>query len=147
VVIALREDGASDGAFTSMLREVVDDMCERFAIRVELTILQEPPPLPARMQAELLRIVHESLANVRRHAMALRVFVRLCIQDGMLRLEIEDDGRGFDVGGVERSSVGILSMHERAAAIGAELAIESVAGRGTLVRVSAPLAPATAAAP
>jgi len=82
---------------------------------------------------EVLRIVQEALANVRRHSRARRASVTLGVEDGEVWVEVRDDGRGFDPDIVP--GVGLEGMKERAISLGGELEIESKPGEGTLVRL------------
>ena len=92
-----------------------------------------------RHQAELLRILQEALTNARRHADATRVRVRLQATERGARLEVVDNGRGFDPELAASSRYGLRGMCERAGIIGAELRIESAASDGTRVTVEVPL--------
>jgi signal transduction histidine kinase len=99
-------------------------------------------PLPPAAEIQLVRIVQEALSNVRKHAEATTATVRLTSATGTLRLEIEDDGRGFDAarrGGDGWPRFGMQTMRERAKAIGGSFAITSTPGRGTIVSVELPL--------
>jgi signal transduction histidine kinase len=107
--------------------------------------VERGPQLPAAVQHQLLRIVREAVHNAIKYADATKVVVRLDTQPptggaGIMRIAIRDDGTGFDV--ARRSAAeghfGIRGMQERALRIGAELAIESSPGRGTLVLVTLP---------
>ena len=91
--------------------------------------------LPYRIEQELWRIGQEALVNVERHADAKEVVVRWDVHDGIARLEVADDGTGFELAGVVGDHYGLVGMRERADAIGAHLAIESGPGRGTKVAV------------
>ncbi len=82
---------------------------------------------------EVLRIVQEALANVRRHSRARGATVKLGVEDGEAWVEVRDDGRGFEPGIVP--GVGLEGMRERAVALGGELEVESEPGEGTLVRL------------
>lgn len=83
------------------------------------------------------RIVQEVLTNVLRHAGARRVTLLARALDRDLVIEIEDDGCGMQVPPTP-TSFGLLGMHERAHAIGGELAIESTPGQGTAVSLRMP---------
>jgi len=105
-------------------------------------------PLPQRLAQETetacFRVAQEALTNAARHARARKVAVRLRIVGGNLELAVEDDGCGFDQEAVRhrpanRSSLGLISMKERAALAGGRLEIESLHGRGTKVRAVFPL--------
>ncbi len=82
---------------------------------------------------EVLRIVQEALANVRRHSRARAATVKLGVEDGEAWVEVRDDGRGFEPG--IAPGVGLEGMRERAVALGGELEVESEPGEGTLVRL------------
>ena len=89
----------------------------------------------------VLRIVHEALHNAVRHARAERVSVRASRQaDGVLVVEVNDDGIGFDPERAELRSrhLGLTSMEERARELGGRLAIRSAPGAGTTVRLEVP---------
>jgi len=95
------------------------------------------PPLPAAVEVAAYRIAQEAMTNVVRHAGASNCSVRIWLDEeaSVLRLEIEDDGRG--IGDNHKGGVGMHSMRERAEELGGRCTIESRAGSGT--RVSAQL--------
>jgi len=94
------------------------------------------PVLPAAVEVAAYRIALEAMTNTVRHAGARRTTVRVRL-DGMLRLEIADDGCGMPAG--FRAGVGITSMRERAVELGGSCVIEPRTPQGTLVRVALPL--------
>ncbi|MCP3668212.1 MAG: histidine kinase [Gammaproteobacteria bacterium] len=96
--------------------------------------------LSASEEMQMLRIVQESLTNIRKHAHAHTVRVLLtCRSDGEYLLLVEDDGKGFDSGTTEQGSpgehIGLSIMTERAYRLGAGLKIESEPGEGTRVEL------------
>lgn len=95
-----------------------------------------PGDLPEQIAIACYRISQEALTNVLRHANASNVWIRLQLHSGELRLEVEDDGAGFDSAQAlaGAGSMGLLSMQERALLGGGRLEIESSPGRGSLVR-------------
>lgn len=97
--------------------------------------------LDAETEVAIYRIVQEALGNAARHAQTDRISVTVQVTASGLHVEVADDGVGFDVERRGASGLGIASMRERAAAVGADLEIDSRRGSGTLVRVSMPLAP------
>jgi len=88
------------------------------------------------------RIVQEALSNVMKHSNAgfARVGLALSEQDGMLRIEVQDDGDGFDPA-VASEGIGIIGMRERAYAAGGSIHVHSTPGEGTLVAIALPLDP------
>jgi two-component system nitrate/nitrite sensor histidine kinase NarX len=104
----------------------------------------------AAFRLQILRIVQESLTNVRKHAHARTVSVTICQQNEELQVEISDDGRGFNPLAIKREEwphLGLQTMQERAEAVGGKFEIESTPGKGTKVRVSVPNAPKLRAGP
>jgi len=96
-----------------------------------------PGSLSGPVGIEIVRIVQEALANVRRHSEARRATVTLGIVDDEAWVEVEDDGRGFDPG--EDPGMGFTGMHERTLALGGRLEVESEREMGTRVRLRVPL--------
>jgi signal transduction histidine kinase len=95
--------------------------------------------LPADTEQEVFRIAQEALANTLRHSGAASVRVRLDMPDGRLLLAVADDGSGFDPAGVAAGRhLGLVSMRERAAALGGELRVESAPGSGTTISMEVP---------
>jgi signal transduction histidine kinase len=129
------------GGLTSLSRTVPDLDCE--------LILGEER-LPEHVEIALYRIAQEALQNVQKHARATRVGLRFAVREGTVRLEVSDDGCGFDtgVGGFEArdlqpeaSGYGMRSMAERAELVGGTLTIRSRPGSGTTVTVTVPATP------
>ena len=87
--------------------------------------------------AEVFRIAQEAMQNALRHAQASRVVIRIGAEDGHLRLDVVDDGVGFDpqAAGLRSQRLGLTSMEERAQRIGGRLEIRSVEGEGTTVHL------------
>jgi len=99
--------------------------------------------LPAAIEIQLVRIVQEALANVRKHARAVHATVRLALEGGVLAIEVADDGQGFDPGLEARTGwprFGLQTMRERAQAVGGRFEVESEPGVGTRIRVTVPVA-------
>ncbi|HWI37370.1 MAG TPA: ATP-binding protein, partial [Burkholderiales bacterium] len=87
------------------------------------------------------RVVQEALTNVLRHAHAARTEIRLAQVGGRLRITVEDDGVGFDLGAARKKAtgLGLVGMKERVDILGGELEIVSRPGAGTRIHVSLPL--------
>jgi signal transduction histidine kinase len=136
VVFELRPASLEAEGLASVLRKHVDVLRRVSGRPIELT-LGDPPRLAAAQSAQVFRIAQEALQNALRHADAGHIEVRLEHGGGGLVLCVADDGRGFDVtdSAVRGRRLGLTSMEERAAELGGTLAIESVAGKGTRVRL------------
>jgi signal transduction histidine kinase len=94
-----------------------------------------PARLPVPVEQELWRILQEALSNVERHARATTVDVTWTCDGSRGRLDVSDDGCGFQTSAVESGTSGIMAMSERANSISARLVVDSSPGRGTLVAV------------
>ena len=104
---------------------------------IEQQVTGDASVLSYNMVNNLFRIVQEALSNAVHHARAAKIVVRVCYQQRGVLLEIQDDGKGFDlqrIPGPEEGHFGIVGMRERCAAINAHFQLESAAN-GTLVRV------------
>jgi nitrate/nitrite-specific signal transduction histidine kinase len=98
--------------------------------------------LPQSSEVQLLRIVQEALSNVRKHAQAQHVWVSLATRNSYCKLQVKDDGIGFDSDGVsteQSGHFGLLVMQERATDLGGTCAVESVPRQGTTVTIEIPI--------
>lgn len=98
--------------------------------------------LSALAELQLLRIIQEALANIRKHSGASRASVRIEEQDGWLVAAVKDNGAGFDPTMLGRSAFprfGMATMRERAESVGGTMSVESVPGEGTRVLVRIPM--------
>ncbi len=100
--------------------------------------------LPPYTETMLFRIIQEALTNIVKHAEASQVKVRLSVTEAQAIVEVEDNGKGFDVDKVLsreglRQTLGIHGMVERAALLNGTFTIKSQPGKGTSLRVEVPL--------
>ncbi len=115
----------------------------QFASRVGLDVVvgaeETERRLPAPIESVLFRITQEALTNVAKHAQATQAVITVEMEDGGARLTITDDGVGFDPSLVsapgDRHGWGLLSMAERAEAMGGSFHIQSGLGKGTQIVV------------
>ncbi|WP_317202541.1 type IV pili methyl-accepting chemotaxis transducer N-terminal domain-containing protein [Janthinobacterium sp.] len=119
------------------LQITIDKFRRQTGIAVELLADVDGAPFPREQQLQLLFIVQEALSNIRKHALASRVEIRL--EDSQdFKLTIRDNGIGFDAATLLEkgdSHVGLNIMRERAQRIDAAFAVNSVPGRGTTVEL------------
>lgn len=112
---------------------------ERTRIRCRLQAPQEHLALDEERGTAAFRILQESLTNIARHAMAAVVNVRIELADGVLEMDIRDDGVGFDHAEVQsRKTFGLMGMRERALQFGGESRIYTQPGAGTSVHIRIP---------
>ena len=135
VVHALRPPALDDLGLAGALREAVRRW-DGGGLEIAYEAPSSLPPIPAATELAAYRIVHESLANVVRHAGATRCSVVLRAADG-LEVLVEDDGRGMPHAG--SAGVGLVSMRARAEELGGRLDVESGPEGGTRVRAWLPV--------
>jgi signal transduction histidine kinase len=135
VIFDLRPPDLDDIGIVAALQRHVDQV-NRGGFPCHLETLGEEYRLPPEVRLAIYRIVQEALHNSMRHARADEAVVRVEWATDRLRVTVQDDGSGFDVNSSDRrAGLGLLSMRERAASIGATLEIISRPGSGTAVIV------------
>jgi signal transduction histidine kinase len=145
-ILELRTTRPEESGLLASIADYVKGWGQQTGVQVDLSL---PPAieLVVEAQRQLLRILQEALANVRKHAKATQV--RVVVEqkaDNLLSLQVSDDGAGFDPGaspGSPGGRFGLKTMAERAASIGATLAVSSRPGEGTAVEVTLPRAGGT----
>jgi nitrate/nitrite-specific signal transduction histidine kinase len=140
-IFNLRSADLSDFGFLPALREYLNEYRAHHSLEVELVIDSDSLAFAPDVEVQLLHIIQEALANVRKHAQASHVWVRFEQQDPLLHITVEDDGRGFDparLGAEGGWYFGLQIMRERAESIGGSLELDSSPSQGTQVRVYIP---------
>jgi signal transduction histidine kinase len=126
------------------LRRYTVEFQKRTGISVSLAVDGMRRDIPVSVKKNLYRIAQEALTNVRRHARASQVEIRLHCTEDQLVMNVEDNGRGFVLQeALERAQsekrFGLLGMQERAYLMGGTLETETAPGEGTTLRVILPL--------
>ncbi|MGY1773255.1 sensor histidine kinase [Blastococcus sp. SYSU D00813] len=138
-VVAAFRPVALDG---STLVEALERLAGRFAretglpVRVDTAALGEGVALRRDEEVVLLRGAQEALTNVRRHAGASAVVVRVARVAGQVSVHVEDDGVGFDPAAV--AGAGLEGLRGRVEQVGGEVDVASAPGEGTRVTVRVP---------
>lgn len=136
LILELRPPALAEKGLATALREYTQDWARQNNLALTV-VIQVSQRLALEVEQALYRIAQEALANAARHSQARRVEVALTETAEALTLAIYDDGRGFDPANV-RAGVGLRSMQERAAALGATLTIDAAPPQGTRVTVRWP---------
>ncbi len=133
VVFDLRPPDLDDIGVVAAIEAYVQSI-QRSGLTYHLEMDAEPAGLTPDVRLGIYRIVQEALHNVVRHSGADEAVIRLESTDDLLRVTIRDNGSGFDPAtAVRPTSLGLLSMRERAAAISATFTIVSRPGGGTAI--------------
>lgn len=134
----LRARALENGSLESALRTMAGYSGDGLPVTISVAVEGEPCPLPGRLQHHFLRIGQEATTNAIKHAKAGNIRLTLHYTDESIRLSVEDDGTGFDMG--ENPSrpghFGFLGMRERAEKIGGRFVVSSSAGTGTRIEVT-----------
>jgi PAS domain S-box-containing protein len=147
VIFALRPIALDEKGFRPALSQWVEHFGAQFALAIHLEHAGVQENLPAAYEIPLFRVIQEALSNVRQHARATEVTVRLAADavDGIF-LAVVDNGQGFDHGQMrtarQRSRYGLPQMRERIMDFGGTMEIRSGVGRGTELVVHLPNVPA-----
>ncbi len=122
-------------------------LIERYTTQTRIQVQLRHAGLDSRFAPQVettaYRLVQEGLTNVARHAGVAEVFIRLWVQEGMLTLQIEDEGAGFNPDAVltQGATLGLVGMWERVQLLGGQLGINSAPGEGTQLLALLPLNP------
>jgi len=137
VMAELRPPVLDDYGLLAALQWYGEQFTKRTGVSSVIQGAEATPRLPLRLEAALFRITQEALTNVARHARARQVTMTLEELAQEVRLTIADDGTGFDFSfqSETRSAWGLISMRERAEAVGGRFQVKSAPGEGTRIMV------------
>ena len=117
-----------------------EEFQKRTGIECVVSLRSEETVLNRDQSTTLFRIFQETLTNVIRHARATKVEARLEEQNGIIVLEITDNGRGITAAEIsDAKSFGLIGMRERVEFLDGEIAILGSPGKGTSIKVTLPL--------
>jgi signal transduction histidine kinase len=129
---------ALEGAtLADTIRRVTGTAAAHAGLRAEVEVTGTARRLPTGTEVVLLRVAQEALANVRKHAAARNVEVRLWYAGTTVGLTIKDDGKGFDPG-IANGGYGLKGMRDRVRQVGGTVTITTQPGAGTEVSAEVP---------
>ncbi|TAK21849.1 MAG: HAMP domain-containing protein [Chloroflexota bacterium] len=144
LILDLRPLVLDDLGLAPAIRWYAETHLEDEGVTTTVEIDQLGDRLPKHIEVSLFRVVQEAVNNIAKHAEARRARIRIDFRDALARVEITDDGRGFDAERIVGSSasvgsVGLLGMQERVRLLGGRLRITSRPGEGTILAVEIPM--------
>jgi PAS domain S-box-containing protein len=135
----LRPVMLDDLGLVPSIEHVAHTFSERTGIPVSLNIRVESAELRDPVATAVYRMVQEALTNVSRHARATMVSVFVTADEGMLQVQVKDNGVGISDAPSAGQSHGLMGIRERAQTLGGNARIHSPAEGGTVVEISIPL--------
>lgn len=141
IIFDLRPQALDDLGLIPTLKHYITDYEERYHLPVRLIALGLDKRLEPYLEVTLFRLIQEALTNIRKHAQASDVSVKIEISRDFVIAQIKDNGRGFDLETVQNKahdSYGLIHMRERVELIGGEFSINTRPGRGTEVLARIP---------
>lgn len=143
-IFDLRPSVLDDLGLLSALRWYAENRLRALNIKVRVEVTGEERKLSPEVEIALFRVVQEAINNIVRHAEAHNMVLGVEFKDSSIVIEVEDDGKGFDVQAVSLRAdrvhgLGLLGMKERVALLGGNMDIESRPGRGTHLTIIVPL--------
>ncbi|HSO27276.1 MAG TPA: PAS domain S-box protein, partial [Anaerolineales bacterium] len=141
----LRPPALAPFGLEGALREHLDKFeADHPTLKLHTELTYDGQLLPEELRLILFRIYQQAMANIVRHAEADNVYIRFYYTDERVFLEIEDDGRGFEVpmrwvNFTRQNHLGLAGAAERAELAGGKMNVKSSPGQGTLIYVELPL--------
>jgi two-component system sensor histidine kinase DegS len=141
-IFHLRNTVSSGADLLPLLNEYLAEYSAHYGLEAHLVVSDGLDAVfPTEVALQLSRIIQEGLTNIRKHARAQHAWVRFERQAGSIRIEIEDDGCGFDrtaLGPDGGEHFGLQIMRERAESVGGTVELRSQSGSGTRVIIRLP---------
>jgi signal transduction histidine kinase len=137
LIFELRPESLEVEGLVAALTKQAAALRARHGVEIRESLASEPAISLGAKEA-LYRVAQEALHNVVKHARATRVDLLLETSPTEVRLEVRDDGLGFDPAGSFPGHLGLHTMRDRAVRLGGSVDVESAPGQGTLVRARIP---------
>jgi two-component system sensor histidine kinase DegS len=140
----LRPSILDDLGLIPAVKWLTSDLVKTNGINVETIVTGNSHKLNSQTELMLFRIIQEALTNVRKHAQATQVLIKIEFLENSLKLSVQDNGKGFlspdklsDLAG--KGKLGLLGMQERVQLMGGVLTIESLPQHGTVLKIEVKL--------
>ena len=134
---ALRASPLDDLGLALAISTMVKDAAARASLALDMPEIIMMPPLSPDVEQCIYRVAQEAVTNVVKHASAKKLTVTLEFIEGKVMLSVRDDGIGFDIDKIDKTShFGLAGMQERVQMVGGELDIKSKPGYGTAIQMT-----------
>lgn len=144
MIAALQPTALAETSLAGALERMTANFAATAGIDIDVDVEGDAVQLPMKIEAALLRIAQGAVGNVVKHSGATKARVTVTYDENEVRVDIVDNGRGFDPAVVEArpaglGHIGLSAMHRRAEELGGTVTLESTPGSGAAVSVSVPL--------
>ena len=144
ISLSLRPPLLDEAGLVPALEQHLDSLAERSGVNIELDATSSISPETPGVRIVLFRVVQEAVSNALRHAGARNIVVRLAAEADGIRLQVHDDGIGFDSEAVHKRArrgqhLGIVGMAERVHGVGGRFSVQADEGAGSHIDAWVPL--------
>lgn len=144
MIAALQPPTLTETSLEAALTRMAENFAATAGFQVEVDSEGAEQQLPMKIEAALLRIAQGAVGNIVKHAGASRARITVTYETHEVRVDVVDNGQGFEPATVESAPaglghIGLSAMRRRAQELGGDVVIESAPGEGTAVSVSMPL--------
>ena len=137
-IFELRPMMLDDLGLIPTIRRYADTFKEQTGLDVNVTVSGNERRLEPYLEVMAFRAVQELLGNAARHSQATLLKINIDITDDLIRVSVDDNGKGFDVDTVQEQNLGLKLIRERTEMLGGTFEIDSAMGKGTRVMFSLP---------
>ena len=143
IIFDLRPMVLDDLGLVPAVKRYAEDFQAQYDLPVEIVVIGTARRFSMAIEVALFRILQECLSNIRKHAKANRVMIKVEILTEKINVVVKDDGIGFNLDQIKkagkRECFGLLGMRERTQILKGEIVINSAPGQGSVISISIPL--------
>ena len=137
-IFELRPMMLDDLGLIPTIRRYADTFKEQTGLEVNVMISGNERRLESYLEVMVFRAIQELLGNAARHSQATLIKVNVDLTDDLIRVSVDDNGKGFDIDSVQGQNLGLKLIRERTEMLGGTFEVDSAAGKGTRIMFSLP---------
>jgi len=137
-IFELRPMMLDDLGLIPTIRRYADTFKEQTALDVIVTISGNERRLESYLEVMVFRAIQELLGNAARHSQATLLKINVDLTDDLIRVSVDDNGKGFDIDSVQEQNLGLKLIRERTEMLGGTFEVDSATGKGTRIMFSLP---------
>lgn len=137
-IFELRPMMLDDLGIIPTIRRYADTFKEQTGLDVNVTVSGNERRLESYLEVMVFRAIQELLGNAARHSQATLLKINVDLTDDLVRVSVDDNGKGFDIDTVQGQNLGLKLIRERAEMLGGTFEVDSAMGKGTRVMFTLP---------